>query len=161
MSNAETITATSVDPTVAAGAAQFLTPVVLGLQALTLNGKQAHWHVRGANFVGVHELLDVIVDHAGDFADTAAERIVALGLPIDARASVVAEKAGATQVPAGFTKSDELVRAVIADIDAVLVDVKAAVEGLDEIDLTSQDVAIEIQRGLEKDRWFLVSHVAA
>ncbi|MFB7842639.1 Dps family protein [Microbacterium sp. NPDC056052] len=161
MSNAETITATAVDPTVAAGAAQFLTPVVLGLQALTVNGKQAHWHVRGANFVGVHELLDVIVDHAGDFADTAAERIVALGLPIDARATVVAEKAGATQVPAGFTRSDDLVRAVIADIDAILVNVKAAVEGLDEIDLTSQDVAIEIQRGLEKDRWFLVSHIAA
>ena len=68
---------------------------------------------------------------------------------------------GATQVPAGFTKSDDLVRAVIADIDAILVNVKAAVEGLDEIDLTSQDVAIEIQRGLEKDRWFLVSHIAA
>ena len=161
MSNADTITATSLDPTVAAGTAQFLTPVVLGLQALTLNGKQAHWHVRGANFVGVHELLDVIVEHAGGFADIAAERIVALGLPIDARADVVAEKAGATSVPAGFTQSSELVRAVIADIDAILVNVKAAVEGLDEIDLTSQDVAIEIQRGLEKDRWFLVSHIAA
>ncbi|MGN8025949.1 Dps family protein [Microbacterium sp. 22242] len=161
MSSTDAVTTTSVDPTVAAGAAQFLTPVVLGLQALTLNGKQAHWHVRGANFVGVHELLDTIVDHAGDFADTAAERIVALGLPIDARASVVAEKTTATSVPAGFTDSNDLVRAVIADIDAILVDVKAAVEGLDEIDLTSQDVAIEIQRGLEKDRWFLVSHIAA
>jgi starvation-inducible DNA-binding protein len=133
---------------------------VLGLQALTVNGKQAHWHVRGANFVGVHELLDVIVDHAGDFADTAAERIVALGLPIDARAAVVAEKAGHSG-PGRLHASDDLVRAVIADIDAILVNVKAAVEGLDEIDLTSQDVAIEIQRGLEKDRWFLVSHVAA
>ncbi len=109
----------------------------------------------------MHELLDTIVAHAGDFADTAAERIVALGLPIDARVNAVAEKAGATGVPAGFAQSDELIRAVIADIDAILVDVKAAVEGLDEVDLTSQDVAIEIQRGLEKDRWFLVSHIAA
>ena len=161
MSKAQTVTTTAIDPTVAAGAAQFLSPVVLGLQALTVNGKQAHWHVRGANFVGVHELLDTIVAHAGDFADTAAERIVALGLPIDARVSAVADKAGATTVPAGFTQSDELIRAVIADIDAILVDVKAAVEGLDEVDLTSQDVAIEIQRGLEKDRWFLVLHIAA
>ena len=32
---------------------------------------------------------------------------------------------------------------------------------VDGIDLTSQDVAIEIQRGLDKDRWFLVSHIAA
>ncbi|MDR2998345.1 MAG: DNA starvation/stationary phase protection protein [Microbacterium sp.] len=161
MSASKTIPVTAGDPTVAAAAAQFLSPVVLGLQALVVNGKQAHWHVRGANFIGVHEFLDTVVANAGEFADTAAERIVALGLPIDARISTVAEKAGATQVAAGFAASDELVRAVIADIDAILVDVKAAVDGLDEVDLTSQDVAIEIQRGLEKDRWFLFSHIAA
>jgi starvation-inducible DNA-binding protein len=161
MSKVQTVSTTASDPTVAAAAAQFLSPVVLGLQALTVNGKQAHWHVRGANFVGVHELLDTIVAHAGDFADTAAERIVALGLPIDARISAVSAKGAATSVPAGFTQSDELVRAVISDIDAILVDVKAAIDGLDEVDLTSQDVAIEIMRGLEKDRWFLVSHIAA
>jgi starvation-inducible DNA-binding protein len=161
MSKAQTVSTTASDPTVAAAAAQFLSPLVLGLEALTVNGKQAHWHVRGANFVGVHELLDTIVAHAGDFADTAAERIVALGLPIDARISTVAEKAGATSVPAGFTQSDDLIRAVVADIDAILVDVQAAIDGLDEVDLTSQDVAIEIKRGLDKDRWFLVSHIAA
>ena len=43
-------------------------------QALAVDGKQAHWHVRGANFQAVHELLDVIVDHAQDYADMAAER---------------------------------------------------------------------------------------
>lgn len=160
MSKSQTISTTASDPTVAAAAAQFLSPVVLGLQALVVNGKQAHWHVRGANFIGVHEFLDTLVEHAGAFADEAAERIVALGLPIDARVSTVAEKSAKTAVPAGFTKSDELVRAVIADIDAVLVDVRAAIDGLDEVDLTSQDVAIEIMRGLEKDRWFLVSHIA-
>ncbi|KDA05537.1 DNA-binding protein [Microbacterium sp. CH12i] len=159
MSKSQTVSTTASDPTVAAAAAQFLSPVVLGLQALTINGKQAHWHVRGANFIGVHELFDTIVAHAGAFADTAAERIVALGLPIDARVSTVAEKSS-SEVPAGFTQSSELIRNVIADIDAILVDTKAAVEGLDDIDLTSQDVAIEIKRGLEKDRWFLVAHIA-
>ena len=160
MSKAQTISTTASDPTVAAAAAQFLSPVVLGLQALTVNGKQAHWHVRGANFIGVHELLDSVVANAGAFADTAAERIVALGLPIDARLTAVAAKAGASAVPAGFTQSAELIRHIVADIDAILVDTKAAIDGLDEIDLTSQDVAIEIMRGLEKDRWFLVAHVA-
>ncbi|HTN56384.1 MAG TPA: DNA starvation/stationary phase protection protein [Microbacterium sp.] len=161
MSKAQTVPTTAVDPTVAAATAQFLSPVVLGLEALTVNGKQAHWHVRGANFVGVHELLDTIVANAAGFADTAAERIVALGLPIDSRLATVAEKVSATSVPAGFAQSDEVIRAVISDIDAILGDVKAAVDGLDAVDLTSQDVAIEIQRGLEKDRWFLVSHIAA
>lgn len=156
----QNISTTVGDPTVVAATAQFLSPVVLGLQALNINGKQAHWHVRGANFVGVHELFDAIVDHAGGWADTAAERIVALGLPVDARVATVAAKAASTAVPAGFAQSTDMVRDVIADIDAVIVDLQAAVEGLGEIDPTSQDVAIEILRGLEKDRWFLVAHVA-
>ncbi len=149
-SNADAVTAT----------AQFLTPVVLGLQALTINAKQAHWHVRGANFIGVHELLDTVVAHAGGWADLAAERIVALGLPIDARSAAVAEKVAPTAVPAGFTNSDAIVRDVIIDIDAVLADVNAAIDGLDEFDQSSQDIAVEIMRGLEKDRWFLFAHVA-
>ena len=161
MSSTDTIATTASDPTAVVATAQFLTPVVLGLQGLTINAKQAHWHVRGSNFVGVHELLDTIAGNAGEFADAAAERIVAIGLPLDARVSAVAEKSSGTSVPAGFANSDDLVHAVIADIDRLLADVRAAVDGLDGIDLTSQDVAIEIQRGLDKDRWFLVSHIAA
>ncbi|MGI6877663.1 Dps family protein [Microbacterium sp. gxy059] len=156
-----TVAATAADPTVAAGSAQFLSPVVLGLQALTVNGKQAHWHVRGANFIGVHEFLDTLVEHAGGWADEAAERIVALGLPIDARIEKVAEKVPATGAPAGFAPSDDVIAGIVSDIDAVIADLDAAIEGLDEIDLTSQDVAIGIKAGLEKDRWFLVAHISA
>lgn len=161
MSDAQTIAATASDPTVAAGTSQFLSPVVLGLQALGVNGKQAHWHVRGANFIGVHEFLDTLVDHAHEWADLAAERIVALGLPIDARLSAVATKAASTGAPAGFAQSDAVIRGIVSDIDVVLADLQAAIDGLDEVDLTSQDVAIEIKAGLEKDRWFLVAHIAA
>ena len=53
------------------------------------------------------------------------------------------------------------IAAVVASIDAALVTVRTAIEELDDIDLTSQDVAIEIARGLEKDRWFLDAHIAA
>ena len=153
--------ATATDPTMAAATAQFLSPVVMGLEALVVNGKQAHWHVRGSNFIGVHELLDMIVTHAQEWADLAAERIVALGLPVDSRLQTVAAKAKPTNVPAAFAPSDVIIRAVIADVDAVLVDLQAAIDGLDETDLSSQDVAIEIKRGLDKDRWFLFAHVAA
>jgi starvation-inducible DNA-binding protein len=39
--------------------------------------------------------------------------------------------------------------------------VRTAVEELNELDQVSQDVAIEIARGLDKDRWFLFAHLAA
>ncbi|HET6302659.1 DNA starvation/stationary phase protection protein [Microbacterium sp.] len=160
MTNTQTTPATAADPTVAAAAAQFLTPLVLGLQALAVNGKQAHWNVRGANFIAIHELLDTVVAHAQDGADSAAERIVALGLPIDARVATVAEKAKKTAVGGGFTQWEDMIRAVISDMDSVIADTQAAIDGLDEIDLTSQDIAIAIKESLEKDRWFLFAHLA-
>ncbi|WP_345802738.1 DNA starvation/stationary phase protection protein [Microbacterium sp. AZCO] len=160
MTNTQTTPATAADPSVAAGTAQFLTPVALGLQALAVNGKQAHWNVRGANFIAIHELLDTIVTHAQDGADAAAERIVALGLPIDARLGTIAEKTKATAVPAGFTQWQDEIRAVISDMDVVIADVQAAIDGLDEVDLASQDIALAIKESLEKDRWFLFAHLA-
>ncbi|HPT95851.1 MAG TPA: DNA starvation/stationary phase protection protein [Microbacteriaceae bacterium] len=160
MPKTQTTRTTASNPDVAAAAAQFLSPIVLDLMALTVNGKQAHWHVRGANFIGVHELLDQIVANAQASADLAAERIVALGLPVDARLATVAAKTKATAVPAGFTKSDAMIADVIADMDAAIANVQAAIDGLGEIDQTSQDVAVEVMRGLEKDRWFLFAHIA-
>ncbi|TDN92756.1 DNA starvation/stationary phase protection protein [Microbacterium sp. BK668] len=160
MTDIQTTPATAADPEAAAGSAQFLTPVALGLQALAVNGKQAHWNVRGANFIAIHELLDTIVEHAQDAADQAAERIVALGLPIDARLATIAEKTRPTTLAAGFSQWEDTIRAVISDMDVVIADVQAAIDGLDEVDLTSQDIAIGIKASIEKDRWFLFAHLA-
>lgn len=140
------------------GVAQYLTPVVHDLVALAVNGKQAHWHVRGENFMGVHEFLDDIVAHAQDASDTVAERIVALGLPIDARVGTVAERATTPSLSVGFQKSTVTVREMVAQLDATLETVYAAVKGLDDIDLVSQDIVIAVAQQLDKDRWFLVSH---
>ncbi len=160
MTEITSVPQTSADPDVTSGVAQFLGPVVTDLTALSIDGKQAHWHVRGANFQAVHELLDVVVDHAREYADTAAERVVALGLPIDARTQTVGKKATTPTMTAGFQQSDKAIAEVIAAIDATLVTVRTAVDELAELDPVSQDVVIEIARGLEKDRWFLFAHLA-
>jgi starvation-inducible DNA-binding protein len=152
---------TSADPDVTSGVAQFLGPIVVDLTALSIDGKQAHWHVRGANFQAVHELLDVVVDHARDYADTAAERVVALGLPIDARTQTIGKNATTGTMTPGFQQADTVISEVIAAIDATLRTVRTAVDELATLDPVSQDVAIEIARGLEKDRWFLFAHISA
>src|SRR6202011_6115869 len=46
----------------------------LGTQA-----KQAHWNVKGSNFIALHELFDQVAEHIEDHIDTLAERITALG----------------------------------------------------------------------------------
>lgn len=160
MTEIKAVPQTSADPDVTSGVAQFLGPVVTDLTALSIDGKQAHWHVRGVNFQAVHELLDVIVGHAREWADVAAERVVALGLPIDARTQTVGAKATTPSMTAGFQQADDAIAQVIAAIDATLVTVHTAVDELGELDKVSEDVAIEIARGLEKDRWFLFAHLA-
>src|ERR1700712_4961915 len=114
MTDVKSVPTSSLDPDVTSGVAQFLSPVVVDLTALAVDGKQAHWHVRGANFIGVHELLDVVVAHAQEYADTAAERVVALGLPIDARIATVAAKTSTPALAEGFQQSDQIVAQVIA-----------------------------------------------
>jgi starvation-inducible DNA-binding protein len=160
MTEIKTVPQSSISADVVSGVAQFLGPVVVDLTALAVDGKQAHWHVRGANFQAVHELLDSVVDHAHDYADTAAERVVALGLPLDVRIQTVGAKATNPALDAGFQQSDATIAQIIASIDATLVTVRTAVEELGVLDVVSQDVAIEIARGLEKDRWFLFAHLA-
>mgnify|MGYP001468035475 CR=1 FL=1 len=142
------------------GVAQYLTPVVQDLVALAVNGKQAHWHVRGANFMGVHEFLDVVVANAQAAADSVAERIVALGLPVDARIGTVASRTSTPKLSPGFQQSTVTVREVVAQLDAALGTVYKAIEGLEEIDPVSQDIVIAVAQQLDKDRWFLFSHYA-
>ena len=161
MTDIKVVPQSSMDADAVAGVAQFLAPIVVDLTALGVDGKQAHWHVRGANFQAVHELLDTIVDHAHDYADTAAERVVALGLPLDARIQTVGAKATTPVLEAGFQQSDAVIAQIIASIDATLANVRTAIDELGELDAASQDVAIEIARGLEKDRWFLFAHISS
>ena len=60
----------------------------------------------------------------------------------------------------GFQNYGPIVEQVVSQIDAAIATTRKAVEGLDDIDLSSQDVAIEIERGLVEDRWFLSAHLA-
>ena len=160
MTEITTVPQTSVTADAVTAVAQFLAPVVTDLTALYVDGKQAHWHVRGTNFQAIHELLDDVVDHARDYADTAAERVVALGLPLDVRIATVGAKATNPALTPGFQQSDLVIAEIIASIDATLVTVRTAIDELSELDAASQDVAIEIARGLEKDRWFLFAHLS-
>ena len=46
---------------------------------LKTQAKQAHWNVKGMQFMSLHELFDSVATHLDDQADMLAERITALG----------------------------------------------------------------------------------
>jgi starvation-inducible DNA-binding protein len=129
------------------------------LIALSLIGKQLHWNIVGRGFRELHLHLDELVDEWRELSDVVAERAVAIGVPPDGRAPTVAEQSeldpvdsDAVQIPAAVR---ELVRRV-ADVDERVRDRCAR---LGEIDLTSQDVLIEVTRALEKQLWMIRSQL--
>jgi starvation-inducible DNA-binding protein len=123
--------------------------------ALSLNGKQAHWHVTGRHFVPLHEELDAIVDDARSWADLVAERAVTLGVPVDGRPGTVAETTDVEPFQEGFVGDEKVVRLVVDELAAVAERTRASAERLGALDLVSQDLLIEILRDLEKHLWML------
>lgn len=135
--------------------ARYLEPAVQDLVALSVNAKQAHWHVRGHNFIAVHEYLDVVYTNASDAADLLAERVIAVGEPVDARLSEVASRSNTPELTEGFQDSAATITQVIEQLDAVRQTVLRAVKALEEADPVSHDLAVSVAQTLDKDRWFL------
>ncbi|WP_129667262.1 Dps family protein [Phytoactinopolyspora endophytica] len=136
--------------------AEQLQPVLVDLIALTLNGKQAHWHVFGKQFRPLHEQLDVIVADARNFTDEFAERIVALGTPVDGRAQAVAESGSG--FPEGFLPDDKVIALVVEQLDTVIEHGRRTLGPLESIDQVTQDLVMEMIGTMEKRRWMLAAY---
>jgi starvation-inducible DNA-binding protein len=140
--------------------ARALQETLVELIDLSLHGKQAHWNVVGPTFRPLHELLDEFTAQYRDWYDTVAERLTAIGVAPDGRSSTVASSTPLEQLPEGQIADV----AVLAHFDGLLTmvtdRVRARAEALGDHDLASQDVLIELLRGLEKQRWMVRAHRA-
>lgn len=137
-----------------------LQEALVDLTALALNGKQAHWHVHGPQFLPVHEQLDAIVDDARAWADLVAERAVTLGVPVDGRAATVAGETAVGPFPTGFVEDAKAVALMRDLVETAVVRLRAHVGMLGELDAVTQDLVIEVLRGLEKHLWMLQAQAA-
>ena len=61
--------------------------------------KQAHWNVKGPNFIGLHELFDKINEAVDEYVDEIAERAVQLGGVAEGTARVVAKRSTLPEYP--------------------------------------------------------------
>ncbi|MBS1718623.1 MAG: DNA starvation/stationary phase protection protein [Armatimonadetes bacterium] len=127
------------------------------LISLSLIGKQAHWNLRGPQFLEIHELLDVIVESTRNFYDDVAERAVALGTSVSGQASAV-NQSGIKEIPIGFMKDLEAAKEVVNRMGQVITNIRQRMEESGKTDPVTQDLYIEILRTMEKQFWLLRSH---
>ena len=128
------------------------------LTDLAMDYKQAHWNVVGLDFIQLHELFDTFADQARDYADLVAERATTLGG--GARGTLEAT-AVQTQLPP-FPEDERDERQLLVHLAACLRQVDQQIrEQLEAAagELATQDVYIEIARGIEKQRWMIQAHL--
>ena len=126
---------------------------------LVTHAKQAHWNVKGPNFIALHELFDKVYDNAGEYVDLIAERIMQLGGTSEGTARVVAKRSQLPEYPLTIASGREHVEALSRSLAWFGEVIRQGIDKADEIgDKDTADIFTEISRSVDKDLWFVEAH---
>lgn len=121
--------------------------------------KQAHWNVRGANFIAVHELFDKVAGAVEDYSDTIAERAAALGGTAHGTIQVAVKHSFLVPYSLGIADAKDHIFEVSGALAAFG---QSARQAIDESagfgDADTADVFTEISRGIDHQLWLVESH---
>jgi len=122
--------------------------------------KQAHWNVRGKDFMQLHELFDSVHTIAEDFVDTIAERIAALGGIADGRVQTVAATSRLYEYPLEARGGEAHLKAVAGSLAEFGKLVRAGIDAAAAAgDQDTADLFTGISRETDKQLWFIEAHL--
>jgi starvation-inducible DNA-binding protein len=124
--------------------------------------KQAHWNVKGPNFIALHELFDKINEDVEDYVDDIAERAVQLGGMAEGTARVVAKRSSLLEYPVNAADGRSHVEALSSALAAFGEAARKAIDQANELnDLDTADLFTGVSRGIDKWLWFVEAHLQA
>jgi starvation-inducible DNA-binding protein len=124
--------------------------------------KQAHWNVKGPNFIALHELFDKINEAVDEYVDEIAERAVQLGGVAEGTARMVAKRSSLPEYPANTVEGRAHVEALSSVLAAFGKAARKAIDQSNELaDLDTADLFTEVSRGIDKWLWFVEAHLQA
>jgi starvation-inducible DNA-binding protein len=122
--------------------------------------KQAHWNVKGPDFIALHKLFDDVNASVVGYVDLLAERIVQLGGVAEGELRTVVRRSAMAPYPASAVSGEEHVNALAGALAAFGKVVRKDIATVLELgDQGTGDILIEISRGLDKWLWFVEAHV--
>jgi starvation-inducible DNA-binding protein len=128
---------------------------------LRLAVKQAHWNVKGPNFIALHELFDAIQGRIDGFVDDIAERVTTLAGIAGGTVQVAAAGSTLEPYPTDVTAQKAHLEAVADRLAAFGKLVREAIDASDEAgDKDTADLFTGVSRAIDKDLWFVEAHLA-
>ncbi|HTR12715.1 MAG TPA: DNA starvation/stationary phase protection protein Dps [Roseiarcus sp.] len=127
---------------------------------LALLTKQAHWNIKGPQFIALHEMIDTFRTEIDTHVDTIAERVAQLGGTALGTSQVVAAATKLEPYPTEIHKSRDHLAALIDRYSAAANSVREAIDQTDDAgDRDTSDIFTAYSRALDKALWFLEAHV--
>jgi starvation-inducible DNA-binding protein len=129
---------------------------------LLTQAKQAHWNVKGPQFIALHELFDKVAEAAEEYVDEIAERAIQLGGIAEGTARSVAKRSTLTEYPLQISTGKEHVAALTKALATFGKNARQAITEANELqDLDTADLFTEVSRGVDKWLWFVEAHAQA
>ena len=129
---------------------------------LVTQAKQAHWNVKGPDFISLHELFDKIAEDSEEYIDLIAERIVQLGGIAEGTLRVAAKRTQLPDYPLNISAGHDHVNALAHTLANYGENVRKAISLADELkDQDTVDILTQISREVDKYLWFVEAHVQA
>ena len=122
--------------------------------------KQAHWNVKGPNFIALHELFDRLHGNIEQHVDTIAERIAALGGSAHGTVQAAAGASSLAPYPLQLSDGVEHLQALADRLGDFGSKIRAAIPAADRLgDAGSADLFTAVSRDADKYLWFLEAHL--